>query len=177
MREVQDMYKEQVEVCTGEKRNKSQEQERIPVCEWEGDRWNSEATMSRGNEADEHKRGIEVSVSRVILVYKLVVRAAVMKEVQEISPEGQLRVREMRWFAHVQRRESGYPGQRMIKMKLPGRRKRSAQRSIMDVGKENMQRAGVTEEDAWIGGDAKGNLRMELPNYDSDLEKQKKTGR
>lgn len=102
MREVQDMYKEQVEVCTGEKRNKSQEQERIPVCDWE---------------ADQHKRGIEVSVSRVILVYKLVVRAAVMKEVQEISPtEGQLRVREMRWFAHVQRKESGYPGQRMIKM-------------------------------------------------------------
>lgn len=33
MREVQDMYKEQVEVCTGEKWNKSQEQERIPVCE------------------------------------------------------------------------------------------------------------------------------------------------
>lgn len=60
MREVQDMYKEQVEVCTGEKRNKSQEQERIPVCEWEGVRWNSEAAMSRGNEADEHKRGIEV---------------------------------------------------------------------------------------------------------------------
>lgn len=86
MREVQDMYKDQVEVCTGEKRNKSQEQERIPVCEWEGDRWNSEAAMSRGKEADEHKRGIEVSVSRVILVYKLVVRAAVMKEVQEMSP-------------------------------------------------------------------------------------------
>lgn len=40
-----------------------------------------------------------------------------MKEVQEISPtEGQLRVREIRWFAHVQRKESGYPGQRMIKM-------------------------------------------------------------
>lgn len=57
MREVQDMYKEQVEVCTGEKRNKSQEQDRIPVCDWE---------------ADQHKRGIEVSVSRVILVYKLV---------------------------------------------------------------------------------------------------------
>lgn len=106
--------------------------------------------MRRGNKADEHKRGIEVSVSRVILVYKPVVRAAVMKEVQKISPtEGRLRVREMRWFAHVQRRESGYPGQRMIKMKLPGWRKRSAQRRIMDVGKENMQRAGVTEDTAW----------------------------
>lgn len=70
------------------------------------------------------------------MVYKLVVRAAVMKEVQEMSPtEGHLRLREMRWFAHVQRRESGYPGQRMIKMKLSGRRKRLAQRRIMNEGR------------------------------------------
>ncbi|PME06485.1 hypothetical protein A8A06_13560 [Escherichia coli] len=55
----------------------------------------------------------------------------------------------LRWFGHVQRRDSGYIGQRMLKMELPGRRRRGRpQRRFMDVVKEDMQRVGVREEDA-----------------------------
>lgn len=48
----------------------------------------------------------------------------------------------------VQRRDSGYTGQRKVNMKLSARRKRGRpQRRFMDVAKEDMQRAGVTEVD------------------------------
>lgn len=47
----------------------------------------------------------------------------------------------------MQRRDSGYTGQRMLKIKLPGRRKRARKDSWMD-----MQRADVTGEDSRDGG-------------------------
>ncbi|MCJ8736397.1 hypothetical protein PDJAM_G00257450 [Pangasius djambal] len=34
----------------------------------------------------------------------------------------------LRWFGHVQRRESEYIGRRMLDMELPGRRRRGSQR-------------------------------------------------
>lgn len=44
---------------------------------------------------------------------------------------------------------SGYTGQTMLKMELPGTRKRGRpQRRLMDGEKEEMQRTGVTEEHA-----------------------------
>lgn len=55
----------------------------------------------------------------------------------------------LRWSEHVQRRDSGHVGPRMMKMELPDRRKRGRpQRSSMVIVKEDMQRIGVTEEDA-----------------------------
>uniref|UniRef100_A0A3Q0SSR8 NADH dehydrogenase [ubiquinone] 1 beta subcomplex subunit 6 n=1 Tax=Amphilophus citrinellus TaxID=61819 RepID=A0A3Q0SSR8_AMPCI len=49
----------------------------------------------------------------------------------------------------AQRRDSGYTGERVLEMELPDRRKRGRpQRRFLDVVKEDMQRVGVTEEDA-----------------------------
>lgn len=63
-------------------------------------------------------------------------------------------------FGRVQRRESEYSGQRMMRMEFSDRRKRERpQRRFMDVVKEDMQRVGVTEEDAGRGGDQGSYLR------------------
>lgn len=49
----------------------------------------------------------------------------------------------------MKRRESGYIGQRMLNMELSGRMKRERkQRRFKDVAKQDIQRAGRTEEDA-----------------------------
>lgn len=49
----------------------------------------------------------------------------------------------------MQRRDSVFTGQRMLKMELPGRRRRGRLHGrFTDVVKEDMHRGGVTEEDA-----------------------------
>ena len=54
----------------------------------------------------------------------------------------------LRWFGHVQRRDSGYIDRRMIEMKLPSRRRRGRpKRRYMDAVKEDMQVVGVRLED------------------------------
>ena len=53
----------------------------------------------------------------------------------------------LRWFRHVRRRDAGYIGRRMLKMELPGKRKRGRpKRRFMDMVRKDMQ--VVTEEDA-----------------------------
>lgn len=47
----------------------------------------------------------------------------------------------VRWFGHVQTTDNGYTGQSMLKRGRPRRR-------IMELVKEDMQKVGVTEEDA-----------------------------
>lgn len=60
----------------------------------------------------------------------------------------QFREAVIRWFRRVKRKDSGYTGQRMLKMELPGRRKRGKpQRSFMDVVAEDAKMVGVTEEE------------------------------
>ncbi|KAK3518089.1 hypothetical protein QTP70_033314, partial [Hemibagrus guttatus] len=55
----------------------------------------------------------------------------------------------LRWFGHVQRRESEYIGRRMLDMELPGRRQRGrAKRRYMDGINEDMKLVGATVEDA-----------------------------
>ncbi|KAF7667879.1 hypothetical protein LDENG_00044320 [Lucifuga dentata] len=55
----------------------------------------------------------------------------------------------LRWFGHVQRRDSERIGRRMLKLELPGRRPRGRpKRRFMDVVKEDMKLAGVREEEA-----------------------------
>uniref|UniRef100_A0A672RBG6 Leucine--tRNA ligase, cytoplasmic n=1 Tax=Sinocyclocheilus grahami TaxID=75366 RepID=A0A672RBG6_SINGR len=57
--------------------------------------------------------------------------------------------RKLRWFGHVQRRESEYIGKRMLRLELPGRRPRGRpKRRFMDVVKEDMKVVGLREEDA-----------------------------
>ncbi|KAI5085738.1 hypothetical protein C0J45_24215, partial [Silurus meridionalis] len=54
----------------------------------------------------------------------------------------------LRWFGHVQRRDINYIGRRMLRMELPGRRKRGRpKRRFMDVVREDMQVVGVKEAD------------------------------
>ncbi|MCJ8749155.1 hypothetical protein PDJAM_G00173060 [Pangasius djambal] len=55
----------------------------------------------------------------------------------------------LRWFGHVQRRESEYIGRRMLDMELPGRRRRGRpKRRYMDVINEDMKLVGASVEDA-----------------------------
>ena len=55
----------------------------------------------------------------------------------------------LRWFGHVLRRDEGYIGQRMLRMGLPGRRKRGRpKRRFLDAVREDMKAVGLTEEDA-----------------------------
>ena len=53
----------------------------------------------------------------------------------------------LRWYGHNMRREENYIGKRMLRMELPGRRNRGRpKRRYMDVVKEDMRVAGVTED-------------------------------
>ncbi|KAK3543841.1 hypothetical protein QTP70_030074, partial [Hemibagrus guttatus] len=55
----------------------------------------------------------------------------------------------LRWFGHVQRRESEYIGRRMLDKELPGRRKRGRpKRRYMDGINEDMKLVGASVEDA-----------------------------
>ena len=61
------------------------------------------------------------------------------------------KVREARlkWFGHVLGRGTDYIGQRMLKMELPGRRRRGRpKRRYLDTVREDMRAVGLTEEDA-----------------------------
>uniref|UniRef100_A0A087XJI6 Uncharacterized protein n=1 Tax=Poecilia formosa TaxID=48698 RepID=A0A087XJI6_POEFO len=55
----------------------------------------------------------------------------------------------LRWFGHVQRRDTEYIVRRMLRMDLPGKRPRGRpKRRFMDGVKEDMKVVGVREEDA-----------------------------
>ena len=54
----------------------------------------------------------------------------------------------LRWYGHLRRKDDGYIGRRMLRMELPGKRKRGRpNRRFMDVVKEDMAEVEVTEED------------------------------
>ena len=54
----------------------------------------------------------------------------------------------LRWFGHLRRKDDGYIGRRMLRMELPGKRKRGRpKRRFVDVVKEDMAEVEVTEED------------------------------
>lgn len=58
------------------------------------------------------------------------------------------KAREARWFGRVMKKDSGYIGQRMLEIKLPGRSRRGRPRSgFMDVVKGDMEMVGVRVEE------------------------------
>lgn len=75
-----------------------------------------------------------------------------MRGAAQVEPFGDKVIEaRLRWLGHIQMREGGYVGQRMIKMELPGRKKRGRpERRLNDVA-EDMQIVGVTEEDVGTG--------------------------
>ena len=55
----------------------------------------------------------------------------------------------LRWYGHVQRRDNEYIGKKVLRMELPGKRRRGRpKRRYMDSIREDMRTAGVIEEDA-----------------------------
>ena len=62
--------------------------------------------------------------------------------------EEETREARMRWYGHLRRKDDGYIGRRMLRMELPGKRKRGRpKRRFVDVVKEDMAEVDVTEED------------------------------
>ena len=55
----------------------------------------------------------------------------------------------LRWYGHVLRKYDGYIGRRVLRMELPGKRKRARpKRKFMHVVEEDMAEVELTEEDA-----------------------------
>ena len=53
----------------------------------------------------------------------------------------------MRWFGHVQRKDSGDIGRRMLEIELPGRKPRGRpKRRFMDAVREDMQNRRCIEQ-------------------------------
>ena len=74
----------------------------------------------------------------------------------------------LRWYGHVLRKDDGYIGRRMLRMELPGKRKRGRpKRRFMDVVKEDMAEVEVKEEDA----DDSSNWRLKIRCGDPLWEK------
>ena len=66
-----------------------------------------------------------------------------MGKVGEITREARLR-----WYGHLRRKYDGYIGRWMLRMELPGKKKRGRpKRRFMNVAKEDMADVEVTEED------------------------------
>ena len=62
--------------------------------------------------------------------------------------EEKTREARLRWYDHLRRKYDGYIGRRMLRMELPGKRKRGRPtRRFMDVVKEDMSEVDLTEED------------------------------
>ena len=65
----------------------------------------------------------------------------------------------LKWYGHVLRTDDGYIGRRMLRMELPGKRKRGRpKRRFMDVVKEDMAEVEVTEEDT----EDRSNCRLKI---------------
>ena len=59
-----------------------------------------------------------------------------------------MRKSRLRWYGHVMRRDQEYIGRKMMKMELPGKRKRERpKRRFLDVVKEDMGEVGAREMD------------------------------
>ena len=62
--------------------------------------------------------------------------------------EEKTREARLRWYGHLRRKDDGYIGRRMLRMELPGKRKRGRpKKEVYGCGKEDMAVVEVTEED------------------------------
>ena len=59
-----------------------------------------------------------------------------------------IREARLRWYGHVLKKDDEYIGRRMLRMELPGKRKRGRPKMrFTDVVKEDMAEVEVTEKD------------------------------
>ena len=80
----------------------------------------------------------------------------------------------LRWYGHLRRKDDGYIGRRMLRMELPGKRKRGRpKRRFMDVVKEDMAEVEVTEEDTGLIGET-GERKSAVATPDGKSRKKKK---
>ena len=64
-----------------------------------------------------------------------------------------LREGRLRWYGHVQRKDAGHVGKKVMDMDFPGTRRRGRpKRSYMDTVKEDMRAVGAEEEDVYNRG-------------------------
>ena len=62
--------------------------------------------------------------------------------------EMKMREGRLRWYGHIMRRDQEYVGRKMMKIELPGKRKRGIRkRTFLDVVKEDMEEVGAKETD------------------------------
>ena len=84
-----------------------------------------------------------------------------------------LMVRESRlkWYGHVMRRDDEYVGRRVMKMELPGKRRRGhPNRRYMVVVGEDMRALGVTREDVGDRARWRTVIRCGDPDNKGDAE-------
>ena len=80
----------------------------------------------------------------------------------------------LRWYGHLLRKDDGYIGRRMLRMELPGKRKRGRPKSrFMDVVKEDMAEVEVTEEVQLIETTGEGKSAVATPDGKSRKKKKK----
>ena len=76
------------------------------------------------------------------------IRNKYVRETAKIAKLGdKLRNARLRWYGHVKRKEEDYVGKRMMKMAVPGRRKRGRpRRRWMDLVREDIERLELGKE-------------------------------
>ena len=86
----------------------------------------------------------DLGITRMDMIRNTFIRGSL-----QVAPMGsKMREARLRWYGHVRRRDSDYVGQRVLKMELPGKRKRGRpKRRYMDALVEDMRAVGAQEVD------------------------------
>ena len=86
----------------------------------------------------------ELGVTRMDKIRNSLIRGSL-----RVAPIGnKVREARLRWYGHVKRRDIDYVGQKVLRMELPGKRKKGRpKRRYMDALVEDMKAAGVQERD------------------------------
>ena len=79
----------------------------------------------------------------------------------------------LRWYVHVRRKDDGYIGRRMLRVELPGKRKRGRPtKRYMDVVKEDMAEVEVTEKDTEDRNNWRWKIRFGKPRWEKPKEEE-----
>ena len=80
----------------------------------------------------------------------------------------------LRWYGHVMRRDQEYVGRRVMKMELPGKRKRgSLERRFLDIVKEDMGGSWCKRDRRWKQGAVEEHYILWQPLIEVRIQKKK----